>query len=59
MELKCASQTSVDFKRTTWSYILEDRTLHNHRCEHLKSYIDHVCLKTEYLLQYVDLGMWK
>jgi hypothetical protein len=30
---------SGDFQRTTWCYIPEDRTLHNHRCEHLKSYV--------------------
>jgi hypothetical protein len=24
--------------KVTWSYIPEDRTLHNHRCENLKSY---------------------
>jgi hypothetical protein len=34
----CFSETSVDFHRTTWPYIPEDRTLRNHRCENLKSY---------------------
>jgi hypothetical protein len=29
---------AVDFQRTTWHYIPEDGTLHNHRCENLKSY---------------------
>jgi hypothetical protein len=29
--------TSVDFQRTTWRYIPEDRSLHNHRCENLRS----------------------
>jgi hypothetical protein len=38
-EAACSSQTSVDFQRTRWSYIPEDSTLHNHRCENLKSYI--------------------
>jgi hypothetical protein len=59
MEAICASETSVDFQRTTRlisqkialfittavrtsdptrHYILEDRTLHNHRCEDLRSY---------------------
>jgi hypothetical protein len=33
-----SSEMSVDFQRTTWRYIPEDRTLHNHRCENLKSY---------------------
>jgi hypothetical protein len=29
---------SVDFQRTTLRYIPEEITLHNHRCENLKSY---------------------
>jgi hypothetical protein len=28
MEAICSSETSVDFQRTTWRYIPEDRTLH-------------------------------
>jgi hypothetical protein len=32
------SETSVDFPRTTRRYIPEDRTIHKHRCENLKSY---------------------
>jgi hypothetical protein len=39
MEAICFSETSVDFQRTTWRYIQEDSTLHNQRCENLKSYI--------------------
>jgi hypothetical protein len=35
-----SSETSVDLKRTAWPYIPEDRTLHNHRRENLKSYIE-------------------
>jgi Pyruvate/2-oxoacid:ferredoxin oxidoreductase delta subunit len=27
MEVTCSSKTFVDFQRTTWHYILEDRTL--------------------------------
>jgi hypothetical protein len=27
MEVTCSSETSVDFQRTTWHYIPEDRTL--------------------------------
>jgi hypothetical protein len=38
MEAICSSKTSVDFQRTTWRYIPEDSTLHNHPCENLKSY---------------------
>jgi hypothetical protein len=33
-------EMSVEFQQTTWRYIPENRTLHNHRCENLKSY-DH------------------
>jgi hypothetical protein len=38
MEAICSSETSVDTQRTTRRYIPEDGTLHNHRCENLKSY---------------------
>jgi hypothetical protein len=38
MDVTCSSETSVNFQQTTWGYILEDRTLHNHHCENLKSY---------------------
>jgi hypothetical protein len=38
-EATCFSEMSVDFKRTTRRYIPEDRNLHNHRCENLKSYM--------------------
>jgi hypothetical protein len=33
------SETSVDFQYTTRRYILEDRSLHNHRRENIASYI--------------------
>jgi hypothetical protein len=33
-----SSETSVDTQRTTRHHIPEDDTLHNHRCENLKSY---------------------
>jgi hypothetical protein len=36
MEAICSSETSVDIQRTTWRYIPEDSTLHNHRCENLR-----------------------
>jgi hypothetical protein len=39
MKATCSSKTSSDFKRTTRRYSPEDRTLHNHRCENLRSYI--------------------
>jgi hypothetical protein len=37
-EAICSPETSVDFQWTTLRYIAEDITLHNHRCENLKSY---------------------
>jgi hypothetical protein len=39
-QAKCSSETSVDFQRTTRRYIPEERTLHNHRYENLKFYIE-------------------
>jgi hypothetical protein len=39
MAATCSSETSVDFQRTIWRYIPKDRTLYNHRCENLKSYV--------------------
>jgi hypothetical protein len=39
MEATLSSEISVDFQRTTWHYFLADRTLHNHCCENLKSYM--------------------
>jgi hypothetical protein len=39
MEATCSSETLVDFQRTSRRYIPEDSTLHDHRCENLKSYI--------------------
>jgi hypothetical protein len=41
MKATCFSENSVGFQRTTPRYIPEDRTLHNHRCENLKSYRVH------------------
>jgi hypothetical protein len=38
MEAICSSETSVETQRTTRRHIPEDDTLHNHRCENLKSY---------------------
>jgi hypothetical protein len=38
MEVICSSEMSVDFHQTTWRCILEDDTLHTHRCENLKFY---------------------
>jgi hypothetical protein len=38
MEAICSSETSVDTQRTTRRYIPGDGTLHNPRCENVKSY---------------------
>jgi hypothetical protein len=38
MEATCSSKMSVDFQRTKVLYIPEHRTLHNRRCDNLKSY---------------------
>jgi hypothetical protein len=51
METTCSSETSLGFQWTTQSYILEDRTLHNHRCEKLKSYIAKYISERKYLEQ--------
>jgi hypothetical protein len=38
MEAICSSETSVGTQLTTRRFIPEDLSLHNHRCENLKSY---------------------
>jgi hypothetical protein len=43
MEAISSSQTSVATQQTTRRHIPEDDTLHNHRCENLKSYINVIC----------------
>jgi hypothetical protein len=39
MEATCSSETFFDFHWTVRRYIPEDRNIHNHLCEKLKSYI--------------------
>jgi hypothetical protein len=39
MEATFSSEMSIDFQRITLRYIPEDRTLHNHKSENLKSYM--------------------
>jgi hypothetical protein len=39
MEAICSSKTSVETQLTLRRHITEDDTLHNYRCENLKSYI--------------------
>jgi hypothetical protein len=51
MEATCSSETSVDFQRTTWSYFPEDRSLHNHRREKLKSYLPALEISEEFQTQ--------
>jgi hypothetical protein len=51
MKVTCSSKTSFDFQQTTWHYVVEDRTLHNHLYENLKSY------NTSVFLQGKDLFM--
>jgi hypothetical protein len=38
MEAICYSETSVGIQRSTRHYIPEESTIHNSRCENLKSY---------------------
>jgi hypothetical protein len=42
-------EMSVDFQWTTCCYIPQDRTLHNHCCENLKSYKNCLLYKINYL----------
>jgi hypothetical protein len=52
MAVTCSSEVSVEFQPTACRYIPEDKTLHYHRCENLRSYIqetgyqdvDSICL---------------
>jgi hypothetical protein len=46
MEAVSSSETSVDFQPTTQCYITEDNTLHNHRCENLKSCKKHSLMES-------------
>jgi hypothetical protein len=54
------SETSVVFQQTTRRYIPEDSTLHNHRCENLKSYIIHLCIHVvcDYGVLIQSLNLW-
>jgi hypothetical protein len=38
MKATCSPKTSLNFQWTTWPSFPEDRTIHNHCCENLKSY---------------------
>jgi hypothetical protein len=39
MESTCSSETSVDFQRTTWRYIPENRTIRNYFNLQLNDYV--------------------
>jgi hypothetical protein len=56
MEAIRSSETSGATQRTTRRHIPEDDTLHNHRCENLKSYIEVIIVKfdTGDLLKCID-----
>jgi hypothetical protein len=60
MEAICSSETSVETRGTTRHHIPEDDTLHNHRCENLKSYIGTLFWhNVQYVCkQYIFLQMW-
>jgi hypothetical protein len=44
MEAICSSEASIETQRATRCHIPEDDTLHNHRCENLKSFLDLITL---------------
>jgi hypothetical protein len=39
MATVCSFETSVYFQRIIWHCIPENRSLHNHRCENIRSYV--------------------
>jgi hypothetical protein len=47
------SETSVDFQRTARRCIPEDKNIHNHSCENLKSYIQILVEKYEFEVQII------
>jgi hypothetical protein len=58
MEAICSSETPVATQHTTRRHIPEDDTLHNHRCENLKSYGVSLVWKDYYLLITLGLYVW-
>jgi hypothetical protein len=56
MEVKNFSETYAGFQRNTRRYISEDRTLHNHSCENLKSYTDIKMNKTSHIRVYMYIS---
>jgi hypothetical protein len=55
VEATCFSETTIDSQRTTRRYIPEDRNLHNHRGENLRSYIMQGRLLLRKLAQNVEI----
>jgi hypothetical protein len=54
LKVTCSSEASVQFNRTTRRYIPEDRTLHRHRWQNLKSIVFFVIFQTSLHL-YINL----
>jgi hypothetical protein len=56
MNSTCSSETPVDLQRATWRCILEDRIIHNHRCDNFKCYYHTVYIgSAPRFLHYVDM----
>jgi hypothetical protein len=55
MEATCSSEM-VNFQQTTQHYTPDDRTLHNHQCENLKSYMVQILAGTLAILTEVIRG---
>jgi hypothetical protein len=56
-----ASEMSIDFQWTTWCYIPEDRTFHDHCCQNLELYMSfvllgHDCLTGHCQHEYEDIS---
>jgi hypothetical protein len=49
-----STEVKNDFQRTTRYYIPGDRTIHNHRCENLKSYNYSNCFHNFELVQFIS-----
>jgi hypothetical protein len=47
MDVMCSSETSAGFQCSKRRYIPKDRTLRNHRCDNLRSYMNYVASNGE------------
>jgi hypothetical protein len=52
----CTSEMLVYLQHTTWHYITEDKVIHNHRCESLRSFT--VCVLAWSLMAVVCSESW-